>query len=80
MKDSTKRALRTILQVTIAVAAMLPGLLAAPGAVEAMPWLAGAAAIAGALSRVMSSQAVQRALPGWLTITDPPRPLTLPED
>ncbi|MFI5808106.1 hypothetical protein [Streptomyces sp. NPDC051561] len=65
MTDATRRALRTFAQVCCALLAAAP-LLAEDPAVRDVPVLAGAAALAAALSRAMSAPAVQRWLPPWL--------------
>ncbi|MFD8611087.1 hypothetical protein [Streptomyces sp. NPDC059631] len=65
----TRRALRTVLQTVVGVAAAVPLLAAAvaqSGLTEAWPWLAGAvstaAAVAGALARFMAMPAVEQLL------------------
>ncbi|MFH8373091.1 hypothetical protein ACH4A7_06045 [Streptomyces cyaneofuscatus] len=75
MTDPTRRALRTFAQVCCALLAAAP-LLAAEPAVRDLPVLAGAAALAAALSRAMSAPAVQRLLPPWLRLPagQPPVP------
>ncbi|MFD8640856.1 hypothetical protein ACFV14_11160 [Streptomyces zaomyceticus] len=76
MKDSTKRTARTVLQTALGIAVVLPAIVTAAGIPEALPWVAGALAVAGGLTRVMALPGVQRLLPGWLR-TDQPQ-LTLP--
>lgn len=66
MKDSTKRTARTVLQTTVGVAVVLPGIVEASGIPASLPWVAGALAVAGGLARVMALPAVQALLPGWL--------------
>ncbi|MFI5904514.1 hypothetical protein [Streptomyces cyaneofuscatus] len=75
MTDPTRRALRTFAQVCCALLAAAP-LLAGEPAVQDLPVLAGAAALAAALSRAMSAPAVQRLLPPWLCLPagQPPAP------
>lgn len=70
MQDSTKRTLRTVLQVTVGVAVMLPGIVDASGIPESLPWVAGTLAVAGGLARVMALPGVQALLPGWLRTDD----------
>lgn len=77
MKDSTKRTVRTVLQTAVGIAVALPAIVDAAGVTEALPWVAGALAVAGAFARVMNMPTVQRLLPGWLR-TDQDPPLTLP--
>ncbi|MGW0547048.1 hypothetical protein [Streptomyces altiplanensis] len=72
MTETTRRALRTFAQAGCALLAAAP-LLAEEPAVRDVPVLAGAAAMAAALSRVMSAPAVQRWLPPWLRRTAAPR-------
>lgn len=66
MKDSTKRTARTILQTTVGVAVVLPGIVDASGIPASLPWVAGALAVAGGLARVMALPSVQALLPSWL--------------
>jgi hypothetical protein len=66
VKDSTKRTARTVLQTTVGVAVVLPGIVEASGIPASLPWVAGALAVAGGLARVMALPAVQALLPGWL--------------
>ena len=77
MKDTTKRTARTVLQSALGIAVALPAIVAASGIPEALPWVAGALAVAGGFARVMALPGVQRLLPGWLR-TDQPPTLTLP--
>lgn len=69
MTDADRRAARTVLQTTVALAATLPAITAASGIPETLPWVAGALAIAGGLSRVMALPQLQRILPPWLRTT-----------
>jgi hypothetical protein len=69
-KDSTKRTLRTILQTTLGIAAVLPAVVGASGIPQALPWVAGALAIAGGITRIMAVPAVQALLPSWLRTDD----------
>lgn len=66
MKDSTKRTARTVLQTTVGVAVVLPGIVEASGIPASLPWVAGALAVAGGLARVMALPSVQALLPSWL--------------
>ncbi|MEU9426228.1 hypothetical protein AB0D87_25875 [Streptomyces sp. NPDC048342] len=66
MSTAAKRTLRTILQATVGVAVVLPGIVDASGIPASLPWVAGALAVAGGLTRVMAVPAVQALLPGWL--------------
>nr|WP_318206157.1 hypothetical protein [Streptomyces sp. SCL15-4] len=66
MKESTKTTARTVLQTLVGVAVALPGIVAASGVPESLPWVAGALAVAGGFARVMALPSVQGLLPGWL--------------
>jgi hypothetical protein len=66
VKDSTKRTARTILQTTVGVTVVLPGIVHASGIPASLPWVAGALAVAGGLARVMALPSVQTLLPSWL--------------
>ena len=74
MTDATKRAARTILQTALGIAVVLPAIVDASGIPESLPWVAGALAVAGALTRVMALPGVQRLLPGWLRTDTAPAP------
>ncbi|GAA2199963.1 hypothetical protein [Streptomyces bangladeshensis] len=65
-KESTKVTARTVLQTLVGVAVALPGIVAASGVSESLPWVAGALAVAGGFARVMALPSVQGLLPGWL--------------
>ncbi|MCQ0024196.1 hypothetical protein M4914_15360 [Streptomyces somaliensis DSM 40738] len=69
MSDATRRTARTVLQTAIGIAVVLPAIVDAAGVPTALPWVAGALAVAGALTRVMALDAVQRLLPAWLRTT-----------
>ncbi|WKV74212.1 hypothetical protein AW27_023510 [Streptomyces sp. PCS3-D2] len=71
MKDTTKRTARTMLQTGLGLAVALPAIVDASGIPEALPWVAGALAVAGGLARVMALPSVQQLLPGWLRTADP---------
>lgn len=68
--DSTKRTARTVLQTGVGVAVALPGIVAASGVPAALPWVAGALAVAGGIARVMALPSVQLLLPKWLRTDD----------
>lgn len=68
MSNSTKRALRTVLHVLLAV------LLAIPAMVSSLPtweWLGQIVVVAGALSKVINMAEDSGALPSWLKGDDP---------
>ncbi|MCG0065046.1 hypothetical protein L0F81_17375 [Streptomyces tricolor] len=69
-KESTKVTARTVLQTLVGVAVALPGIVAASGVPESLPWVAGALAVAGGFARVMALPSVQGLLPGWLRTGD----------
>ncbi|GGT65394.1 hypothetical protein [Streptomyces purpureus] len=73
MPDAAKRTARTILQTAVAIAVVLPAAVDASGIPATLPWVAGALAAAGALTRVMALPGVQRILPGWLRTDEPSR-------
>ncbi|MFJ3581664.1 hypothetical protein ACIPPS_05390 [Streptomyces sp. NPDC090127] len=69
MSDAAKRTARTVLQSAVGIAVVLPALVDASGLPSTLPWVAGALAVAGALTRIMAVPAVQHLLPGWLRTT-----------
>ncbi|MEU9349018.1 hypothetical protein AB0D74_48260 [Streptomyces sp. NPDC048278] len=73
MKDATKRTMRTVLQTTVGVGVALPGIVDASGVPASLPWVAGALAVAGGLTRVMALPSVQALLPSWLRTDDASR-------
>nr|WSW67405.1 hypothetical protein OG461_14965 [Streptomyces sp. NBC_00995] len=66
MSDATRRTLRTLVQTALAVAVLLPALVDASGIPATLPRVAGALAVAGALTRVMAVPGVQALFPPWL--------------
>ena len=71
MTDATKRTARTVLQSAVGIAVVLPAVVSASGVPEALPWVAGALAVAGGFARVMALPAVQSLLPRWLRTDNP---------
>ncbi|MFI9239735.1 hypothetical protein [Streptomyces sp. NPDC053079] len=71
MSEATRRTLRTLLQTAVALAVVLPAIVDAAGIPATLPWVAGALAAAGALTRVMAVPAVQILLPTWLRTGQP---------
>ncbi|MFF1741149.1 hypothetical protein [Streptomyces mirabilis] len=61
-KESTKRTARTVFRTALGIAAVV----AASGIPAALPWVAGALAVAGGFARVMAVPGVQALLPSWL--------------
>ncbi|ARZ68783.1 hypothetical protein SMD11_3140 [Streptomyces albireticuli] len=66
MSEAAKRTARTVLQTAVGIALVLPAVVDASGVPAALPWVAGALAVAGGLTRVMALPGVQALLPGWL--------------
>ncbi|GAA1175890.1 hypothetical protein [Streptomyces rhizosphaericus] len=62
MTTANKRTIRTLLQSAVAFAVALPAIVDASGIPAALPWVAGALAVAGGLARVMSLPAVEALL------------------
>ncbi|MER5887310.1 hypothetical protein ABT160_26125 [Streptomyces sp. NPDC001941] len=86
MSEAAKRTARTVLQAAVGIAVVLPALVDASGVPATLPWVAGALAVAGALTRVMAVPALQALLPSWLRTapvlpgdTDATGPEDLPE-
>ncbi len=71
MSDAAKRTARTVLQSALGIAVVLPAVVSASGVPEALPWVAGALAVAGGFARVMALPGVQSLLPSWLRTDDP---------
>ncbi|MEV3992039.1 hypothetical protein AB0J57_24310 [Streptomyces sp. NPDC049837] len=71
MSDAAKRTARTVLQSAVGIAVVLPAIVDASGVPATLPWVAGALAVAGALTRIMALDAVQRLLPSWLSSGSP---------
>ncbi|MEU7292103.1 hypothetical protein [Streptomyces exfoliatus] len=69
MSDAAKRTARTVLQSAVGIAVVLPAIVDASGIPATLPWVAGALAVAGGLTRVMALDAAQRLLPSWLRST-----------
>ncbi|MET9468478.1 hypothetical protein ABZY44_27565 [Streptomyces sp. NPDC006544] len=62
MTPANKRSIRTALQTGLAFALALPAIVAAAGIPDALPYVAGALAVAGGLARVMQLPAVEALL------------------
>ncbi|MFB6904234.1 MULTISPECIES: hypothetical protein [Streptomyces] len=71
MSDAARRTARTVLQTALALAVLLPALVDASGVPATLPRVAGALAVAGAVTRVMAVPGIQALLPRWLR-TEPP--------
>ncbi|MFI5808870.1 hypothetical protein [Streptomyces sp. NPDC051561] len=72
MTDAAKRTARTIVQTAVALAVALPAIVDASGIPAALPWVAGALAVAGGLARVMALPSVQSMLPAWIRTDQKP--------
>ncbi|MGM9380356.1 hypothetical protein [Streptomyces antibioticus] len=70
MSDNAKRTLRTVVQTALGIAVVLPAVVDASGIPAALPWVAGALAIAAGFARVMAVPGVQALLPSWLRTDD----------
>lgn len=70
MTDANRRTIRTAIQWTLGLAAALPGIVAAAGVPESLPWVATGLAVAAAITRVMALPAVDALMPPWLRKAD----------
>ncbi|MFF4751836.1 hypothetical protein [Streptomyces sp. NPDC001270] len=59
MSSATRRTIRTVIQAAVGLAATLPEIADASG-LDALPWAAGAVAVAAGLARVMALPAVEQ--------------------
>ncbi|MEU3355282.1 hypothetical protein [Streptomyces sp. NPDC037389] len=66
MTDATRRTIRTTVQTTITLAALLPVIIDASGIPATLPWAAGALAVTAGLTRIMAIPGVQALFPAWL--------------
>ncbi|MFF3317273.1 hypothetical protein ACFYV5_17440 [Streptomyces sp. NPDC003035] len=66
MSEAAKRTARTVLQSAVGIAVVLPAIVDASGIPATLPWVVGALAVAGGLTRVMAVPGVQNLLPSWL--------------
>ncbi|MFI8254071.1 hypothetical protein [Streptomyces filamentosus] len=71
MSEAAKRTARTVLQTAVAIAILLPAIVDASGLPATLPWVAGALAAAGGLTRIMAVPGVQKLLPKWLRTSVP---------
>ncbi|MGW1770629.1 hypothetical protein [Streptomyces sp. NPDC002104] len=62
MTPENKRSIRTAMQTAVALALALPAIVAAAGIPDALPYVAGALAVAGGLARVMALPSVEALL------------------
>ncbi|MEU9447267.1 hypothetical protein [Streptomyces sp. NPDC048277] len=66
MTEPTRRTLRTVVQTAVGLCVLLPAVVDAAGVPDTLPWVAGALAVAAAVTRIMAVPAVQALLPAWL--------------
>lgn len=72
MNDKTRRVIRTVLQVLLALAVAVPVIVQATGlTVDQAPWLATVLVVAAAIARVMQSDVVEGLL-GRFGLATPP--------
>ncbi|GAA4784079.1 hypothetical protein [Streptomyces ziwulingensis] len=71
--ETTRRTLRTVVQTAVALCVLLPALVDAAGLPRSLPWVAGALAVAGAVTRLMALPGVQALLPAWLRTDASPK-------
>ncbi|QKY78570.1 membrane protein [Streptomyces phage Dryad] len=69
MSTKTKVTIRTVIQVILGLAVVAPLLVDRVGGAEAVPWLAGAVAVSGVVTRFMASETGQK-LMGFLNTAD----------
>ncbi|MDX3841722.1 MULTISPECIES: hypothetical protein [Streptomyces] len=62
MTPAAKRTVRTVIQGVVMFAVALPAIVSASGIPDALPWVAGALAVAAGLARVMALPAVEQLL------------------
>lgn len=69
MNHKTKVTVRTVIQVVLGLAVITPLLVEQVGGTEAVPWLAGAVAVSGVVTRFMASDLGQKVM-GALNTAD----------
>ncbi|MFI6117487.1 hypothetical protein [Kitasatospora sp. NPDC051164] len=74
MSDSTRRTIRTVVAVVLALASGLPLLVRTAGLPETLPGLGTILAVAAAITRLMALPQVNAWLPSWLQMTPPAAP------
>ncbi|MFD8216220.1 hypothetical protein ACFV2U_21340 [Streptomyces sp. NPDC059697] len=62
MSPANKRSVRTALQGIVMFAVAAPGIIAASGIPERLPWVAGGLAVASGLARIMALPSVEALL------------------
>ena len=78
MSDASRRTIRTIVQVTLGLAAGAPLLVETAGLPEALPGLGVTLGVAAAITRLMALPMVDQLLPAWLRAALPAAPQTAP--
>ena len=70
MNQKTKVTIRTVIQVVLGLAVITPLLVDQVGGTEAVPWLAGAVAVSGIVTRFMASDLGQKVMGALNTADD----------
>jgi len=70
MNQKTKVTIRTVIQVVLGLAVITPLLVDQVGGTEAVPWLAGAVAVSGIVTRFMASNLGQKVMGALNTADD----------
>jgi len=70
MNTKTKVTIRTVIQVVLGLAVITPLLVDQVGGAEAVPWLAGAVAVSGVVTRFMASDLGQKVMGALNTADD----------
>jgi hypothetical protein len=70
MSPKTKVTIRTVIQVVLGLAVVTPLLVDQVGGTEAVPWLAGAVAVSGIVTRFMASDLGQKVMGALNTADD----------
>ncbi|TJZ93209.1 hypothetical protein [Actinacidiphila oryziradicis] len=74
MTDSTRRMLRTTVQLGLGLLAALPALVDTGTVPSTLPGLGIALVVSSAVTKLMAIQAVDQLLPSWLQRTQPASP------
>lgn len=70
MNTKTKVTIRTVIQVVLGLAVITPLLVDQVGGTKAVPWLAGAVAVSGVVTRFMASDLGQKVMGALNTADD----------
>lgn len=60
ISHKTKVTIRTVIQTIVGLAVLAPLVVDQVGGTEALPWLAGAVAVSGVVTRIMASEVGQK--------------------